>query len=197
MRITAGNLKGRKISKKILASSSKHGELRPTSSKARESIFNIIGKDIPDAIFVDLYAGTGAVGIEAISRGAKRVFFVEADRKRAGRIEEALKNCGCDSQAEVIMSYAADFVRRVADEGFKADIIFLDPPYHSEELDDILALLSGGMMTGGEGVVLAEHSSKKVLPDRIGMLLKKKDYKYGDTMLTLFRRKSRLTESIE
>lgn len=189
MRISAGKLKGRKISRKILASSSKHGELRPTSSKVRESVFNIIGGAIAGSRFVDLYAGTGAVGIEAMSRGADKVFFVEADRKRAGQIEKNLCKYDCGGRAEIITADASDFAGRSEEEGRKFDIIFLDPPYHSDELDDILYILSSGEILGSAGIVMAEHSSKKSLPDRVGNLVKKKDYKYGDTMLTLFRLK--------
>jgi len=189
MRISAGNLKGRKIgSKSELRRVTRHGILRPTSSKVRESIFNIIGERIEEAQFIDLYAGTGAVGIEALSRGAEKAFFVEADRKRAEQIEDALKDCGCSSGAEVIKGKASDFIKKAEKEGLKFDIIFLDPPYHSEDIEDTLSLLARGLLLSDEGIVIAEHISKKKLPDEIGMLVKKKDYKYGDTMLTLFRK---------
>ena len=189
MRISAGDLKGRKISsKKALDSVTRHGALRPTSAKVRESIFNIIGGIITESVFIDLYAGTGAVGIEAISRGAGKVFFVEADRKRAESIEKTLNDCGCSSRAEVMKGNVSDFIRRSLDERLKADIIFLDPPYYSEELEESLFLLADGEMLSEEGIVIAEHLSKKKLPAEIGRLRQKKAYKYGDTVLTLFRK---------
>lgn len=189
MRISAGKLKGRKVgSKKALGLVTKHGALRPTSSKVRESIFNIIGDVIVDSKFVDLYAGTGAVGMEAISRGAKAVFFIEADKIRSELIEEMLKKCGCGSKANVMKGKASDFIRKAGEDSLKFDIIFLDPPYYSEELENTLSLLADGEILQDEGIVIAEHLSKKRLPDEIGSLRQKKAYKYGDTMLTLFRK---------
>ena len=189
MKISAGEFKGRKLSSaKALRLAKKRDELRPTSSKVKESIFNIVGEKIKGAEFVDLYAGTGAVGIEALSRGAKMVFFVEADRKRAELIKDMLKDCGYSSKAAIIRGEASAFIAKAVKEGLKFDIVFLDPPYHSGELERILPLLSSGEMLNEEGIIIAEHTSKKKLPDEIGRLVKKKDYKYGDTMLTLFRK---------
>jgi len=189
LKISAGEFKGRKLSSaKALRLVRKRNELRPTSSKVRESIFNIIGERIRESQFIDLYAGTGAVGMEAMSRGAKMVFFAEADGKRAELIRDLLKDCGCFDRAEIIKSKASDFIKNAERDGLKFDIIFLDPPYHSEELEDMLSLLSGGTLLKDDGIVIAEHLSKKKLPDEIGMLIKKKDYKYGDTMLTLFQK---------
>ncbi|OGW31389.1 MAG: 16S rRNA (guanine(966)-N(2))-methyltransferase RsmD [Nitrospirae bacterium RIFOXYB2_FULL_43_5] len=190
MRISAGNLKGRKLSSaKALRLAKKRDELRPTSSKVKESIFNIVGEKIKGTEFVDLYSGTGAVGIEALSRGASAVSFVEADRKRAELIKEMLKDCGCFERAEIIKSKAADFIKKAAGDNSKFDIIFLDPPYHGGEFEAALSLLAEGTLLNDDGIIIAEHTSKKKLPDETGKLLKKKDYKYGDTMLTLFRKK--------
>lgn len=190
MRITAGNLKGRRINfKKAQNATKKENALRPTSSKVRESIFNIIGALISDSQFVDLYAGTGAVGIEALSRGASTVFFVESDRKRTGQIEKILKDCGYLSRADIIRGEASAFIAKAVKEGLKFDIVFLDPPYHTGELEYILPQLSGGEMLNDKGIIIAEHLSKKKLPDEIGNFVQKKAYKYGDTMLTLYRKK--------
>lgn len=190
MRISAGHLKGKKINfKKAQKTAAKQDTLRPTSSKVRESVFNIIGSLIVDAKFIDLYAGTGAVGIEALSRGASAVFFVEADRKRTEQIEKMLKDCGYSSKADIIKGEASAFITKAVKEGLKFDIIFLDPPYHSGELERILPQLSGGEMLNDEGIVIAEHLSKKKLPDETGNFVQKKAYKYGDTMLTLYRKK--------
>ncbi len=190
MRISAGNLKGRKINfREAQTAAAKQDALRPTSSKVRESVFNIIGNLIVDAKFIDLYAGTGAVGIEALSRGASAVFFVEADRKRTEQMEKILKDCGYLSRADIIKGEASVFIAKAIKKGLKFDIIFLDPPYHSGELEHILPLLSDGDLLHDEGIIIAEHLSKKKLPDEIGKLVQKKAYKYGDTMLTLYRKK--------
>lgn len=164
---------------------SKQGVLRPTSSKVRESIFNILSEKIKESVFADLYAGTGAVGMEAMSRGAGKVFFVEANKKRAGAIEQTLSGCGCRSRAVIVKRKAMDFMTKVCD---RFDIVFVDPPYYSDEMDRLLPVLGEGEMLSEDAVVIAEHRSKKTLPDEVGRLIKKKQYKYGDTMLTLFRK---------
>jgi len=190
MRISAGHLKGKKINfKKAQKTAAKQDTLRPTSSKVRESVFNIIGSLIVDAKFIDLYAGTGAVGIEALSRGASAVFFVEADRKRTEQIEKMLKDCGYFSKADIIKGEASAFIAKAVKEGLKFDFVFLDPPYHSGELECILPMLSDGDLLNDKGIIIAEHLSKKKLPDEIGNFVQKKAYKYGDTMLTLYRKK--------
>jgi 16S rRNA (guanine966-N2)-methyltransferase len=92
VRISAGKLKGRKV--KVCAVGE---DLRPTSSKVRESLFNILGPRVKGSVFVDLYAGTGVIGMEAMARDADAVYFIEASRKRAAQIEDTLKDCGCRS----------------------------------------------------------------------------------------------------
>lgn len=164
--------------------------LRPTLSKVREALFNIIAASIGEAVFVDLYAGTGAVGFEAMSRGATAVYFVESDRKRAARIKELLHGCRCMPKAHVVAQKASAFIKRAQKEGtLKADIIFLDPPYLSDELDRILPLIAeaGRGVLAPEALVVAEHATrKKTLAGTIGELKKKKSYRYGDTTLTVY-----------
>ncbi|MCE5195317.1 MAG: 16S rRNA (guanine(966)-N(2))-methyltransferase RsmD [Nitrospiraceae bacterium] len=189
LRISGGEFKGRKISsKKRKTSSNDQDSLRPTSAKVRESIFNIIAGIHEGFIFIDLYAGTGAVGIEAISRGAAKVFFIETDRKRSSYIQKMIDKYNCADKADVTCSCADDFIRNAIDEGMKADVIFVDPPYHSNELDNIMEILSDGQMLSDDGIIIAEHHSKKKLSEETGNLRQKKTYKYGDTTLTLFRK---------
>ncbi|MBI4823444.1 MAG: 16S rRNA (guanine(966)-N(2))-methyltransferase RsmD [Nitrospirae bacterium] len=179
MRISAGTLKGRRLLAKT--------DLRPTAGKVRESLFNILGERIQDSIFIDLYAGTGAVGIEAMSRGALRVFFVESNKKAVDALKKTLEGCGCRARANIINKKVSSFVKSAIKEELKADIIFLDPPYYSEELENILPLLSEGDLIGKDAIIMAEHPSKKTLPDKTGVLTKKKTYRYGDTALTLYK----------
>ena len=114
---------------------------------------------------------------------------MEADRKRTEQIEKMLKDCGYLSQADIIRGEASVFIARAIKNGLKFDIIFLDPPYHSVELECILPMLSDGDLLNDKGIIIAEHLSKKKLPDEIGNFVQKKAYKYGDTMLTLYRKK--------
>ncbi len=188
MKITGGEMKGRKVRRAGLGKTSVHGTLRATSSKVRESIFNILGPRINGAVFVDLYAGSGAVGMEAMSRGAQTVYFVEADGKRVATLRETLEGCGCQAKARIVHQKAQDFVRRPTGDDRVWDVVFLDPPYHSEEYEAILPLLAECPQVGEDTLVMAEHATKLPLPERVRGLSVRKTYKYGDTMLTVYER---------
>lgn len=190
MKITGGELKGRRLSKKGLGTSTGHGPLRATSSKVREAIFNIIDSRVEDAVFLDLYAGSGAVGTEAMSRKAAKVYFVEADEGRADAIEDLLRGCSCRERAVVVRDDALGFIRKSAVEGAVFDIVFLDPPYQSDELGRVLPALGEGVVLSEDAVVIAEHTRKTVLPKTAGVLVMHKTYRYGDTSLALYRRAS-------
>ncbi|MDA8168743.1 MAG: 16S rRNA (guanine(966)-N(2))-methyltransferase RsmD [Nitrospiraceae bacterium] len=160
--------------------------LRPTLSKVRQAIFNIIARRVEGSVFMDLYAGTGAIGMEAMSRGAREVYFVESDRKTAGILRDLLEGCGCRPKAHILPVKADAFLKRAGKEGVRADIVFLDPPYASGELEKILPRITSEKVLAEGAVVIAEHSSKVSLPEETGILRKKKVYKYGDTSLTLY-----------
>lgn len=184
VRISGGKLKGRKV--KVCAVGD---DLRPTSSKVRESLFNILGLRVKGSVFVDLYAGTGVIGMEAMARDADSVYFVEASRKRAAQIEDTLKDCGCRPKAKILSMKAETFIKKAVAEGKEFDIVFLDPPYASGDAERLLTLLGKGEVLKEGSVVVAEHSSKTGLPDEVGVLHKKKSYRYGDTTLTLMEMK--------
>ena len=178
-------MKGRKVAASGMGEPSAHGALRATSSRVRESVFNIVGPSIDDMVFVDLYAGTGTVGMEAMSRGASRVYFIESDIVRWRELLKMLEGCGCQVRAVIRNSTAADFVSKSL-EG-DVDVFFLDPPYDSDELINVLPLIAESASLTDETRVLAEHRSSMTLPDEFGRLYKKKTYKYGDTTLSLYR----------
>jgi 16S rRNA (guanine(966)-N(2))-methyltransferase RsmD len=186
MRISGGIAKGRKVGlRNAFVKKGEEDELRPTSAKVRQAIFNILGDRIIDAVFLDLYAGTGAVGIEALSRGAGKVFFVDDNSLRINIIKELIGKFGFKDRAEVVKDRASNFIKK-SESVF--DIIFVDPPYASGELDMVLPLIDERGILGDNGVVIAEHSSKKKLLSEIGSLRLIKTYKYGDTSLTLYRK---------
>jgi 16S rRNA (guanine966-N2)-methyltransferase len=189
LRISAGLLKGRKIGSGKISSKMERDEgFRPTSSKVREAIFNILQNDIEDAAFLDLYAGSGTVGFEALSRGAVRCCFVEQNARRIEEIISSAKRMGLDNRVVVFREKASDFLRRASKSGTTFRIIFADPPYASDEISEIFALLDEGGVLDQDGILMVEHSSKKVFGDTGRTLRLIKNYKYGDTMLTLFRK---------
>jgi 16S rRNA (guanine966-N2)-methyltransferase len=189
VRISAGLLKGRKTGSGKMSSKMERDEgFRPTSSKVREAIFNILQNDIEGAAFLDLYAGSGTVGFEALSRGAARCCFVEKNPRRIEEIVSSVKRMLLDDRVVVFREKASDFLRRVSKSGTTFRIIFADPPYSSEEISEIFPLLDAGGFLEQGGILMVEHSSKKVLGDTGRTLRLIKNYKYGDTMLTLFRK---------
>src|SRR5262245_30455429 len=144
MRVIAGSLKGRQ-----LKSPTWEG-LRPTSDRLRETLFNVLAPQIAGARVLDAYAGTGAVGIEALSRGASHVVFLERDRRAAGLIEENLARCGVRSGYAIIRAPVARGARTLAaDPAFVPfDVILLDPPY-DERPDAALTAVAGLLSPGG------------------------------------------------
>jgi len=189
VRISSGRLKGRKVvtSKKIFISTDRD-DLRPTSSKVREAIFNIVQTEIDHALFLDLYAGTGAVGLEALSRGAEKVFFVENSHIRAKAVVDYIHKLGLDDRASVYQEEAEAFLKRAMRTGLKFDIIFADPPYLSGEIDKVLPYIGECNILKDDGCILIEHSSKIALPENIQNIKLAKNYRYGDTMITLYRK---------
>lgn len=183
MRIIAGEYRGR-----ILKSPADH-RTRPTSDRLRETLFNILAPRIGDDTRVlDLCAGTGAIGIEALSRGAEFVTFVDKSRRSCALIEENLDLLGIEeSRTEVVALPAENFVGREHKRGW--DIAFYDPPYDSNYavvLFDFGA--EDATLLRDEGVLIAEHHSKNKLPDESGLLRRWRLLKQGDTCLSFYER---------
>lgn len=182
MRVIAGKAKGLK-----LKTPPKSRGVRPLTDQAREALFNILGERTFEASFLDLFAGTGAVGIEALSRGAQLAFFVELDRGNAALIRQNLELTGFADRGEI---YNLDAVRALdilGKKGAKFDLIFLGAPYGSPALEAALVKLpESGLLTAG-GVVIAEHRKQSNLPAEYGNLKLAREARYGETVLSFFR----------
>jgi len=169
-----------------MKTSQKQKALRPTTGKVREALFDILRGKIENAHFLDLYAGTGAVGIDALSEGAAEVVFVEESKAYSKKIgEHIIRNRSsdkCSIYNKKVMSYI-DWAE-LHDVTF--DIIFMDPPYHTDEIMDALAAIGTSPLLRQRGLVIAEHFKKISLPDRFNRLRKVKDYTYGDTILSFY-----------
>ena len=186
MRISGGTAKGRKVGiKKAFLLRDDGDELRPTPAKVRAAIFNILGGRIEGSAFLDLYAGTGAVGIEALSRGASRVVFVEEDHLRVNIIKEFVDRFGFMGKALTVRARVQDFLMKNEEE---FDIIFLDPPYESEDIMQIISLIDELGTADKDGTIIAEHSSRRAPGEQAGAFALKKKYKYGDTSLSLYKK---------
>jgi 16S rRNA (guanine(966)-N(2))-methyltransferase RsmD len=180
MRIVAGEYRGRVLK------SPPSMQVRPTSDRLRETLFNVLAPRIQDAKFLDLCAGSGAIGIEAISRGAGQVTFVDKSRKLCGLIEANLDLVGApEDQTEVVMSEAADYVRKAAQRGESWDIVFFDPPY-SLDYAPVLKGIGNGTVLNEGGVLIAEHHHKTALPEEIGNLRRWRILRQGDSSLSFY-----------
>ena len=175
MRVIAGSLKGRR-----LEAPSWDG-LRPTSDKLRETLFNILAPRIAGARVLDGYAGTGAVGIEAISRGAAHVTFVERDRRAQALIAGNLAHCGVADGYVIIRASVGRAIDDLRAESF--DIMIFDPPY-DEQPDNHLA--SAGALLSTGGVLVLEHARRRPAPDRVGPLVRSREVTSGDSGLAFY-----------
>ncbi len=185
MRIIAGRFRSRRLAAPT-------GEAtRPTSDRLRETLFNVLAPRIEGAAFLDLYAGSGAVGIEALSRGAKEAVFVERAPAALKVLRENLARLGVANQSRIYAGQAAIFLRRkFAAAEPKFDVIFLDPPYQAEEeYADTFGLLGGAEATGlvaSGGLVVAEHSRKLRLEGTYGRLYRVRLLAQGDAALSFY-----------
>lgn len=183
MRIVAGQYRGRVLK------SPPSMQIRPTSDRLRETLFNVLAPRITDARFLDLCAGTGAIGIEALSRGAAHVTFVDRSRKMCGLVEANLDLVGVpEDQTEVVMGEATEFLRRAAArDGAAWDIIFFDPPYATDYLPTLEAIgaRDGALLSAG-GVLIVEHHHKNALKDEAGALRRWRILKQGDSALSFY-----------
>jgi 16S rRNA (guanine966-N2)-methyltransferase len=179
MRVIAGTLKGRRLKPPTWDG------LRPTSDKLRETLFNVLGSRVVGARVLDGYAGTGAQGIEAISRGAAHVTFVDADRRAGSLIAANLKACGIETGYSMLRSTAARaWSTLLGDPGFAPfDLILLDPPYDQPAG---VALAGVDALLAPEGLVVLEHARRTAAPDRAGGLDRVRDLRSGDSALAFY-----------
>jgi 16S rRNA (guanine966-N2)-methyltransferase len=186
MRIIAGTFRSRQLK------SMKGMAMRPTSDKLRETLFNVLGELVVDARFMDLFAGTGAVGIEALSRGAREAIFVEKPPSAAALIKKNLESLEIRKGAIVLKSDALQALKQIAQEPVAAssriDILFLDPPYaEKEQYGNVLSFLGGANLLAENAVVVAEHQRALDLPETFGKLERVRVLRQGDAALTFFR----------
>ena len=186
MRIIAGTFRSRQLK------SLKGMALRPTSDNLRETLFNVLGGLVVDARFMDLFAGTGAVGIEALSRGASEAIFVEKHPPAVALIKENLELLEIREGARVVASDALKALERLVKEPSAAnariDILFLDPPYaEAEAYKTVLAFLGGANLLAENAVVIAEHQRSLDLPETFGKLERVRVLRQGDAALTFYR----------
>lgn len=179
MRVITGSARGRKLE-------TLYGEevTRPTTESVKEALFSMIQFELEDKKVIDLFAGSGQLGIEALSRGARHCTFLENNREALKIVQKNVTHCGFEDRSNIIFAEASSYLLRK--ENF--DIAFLDPPYNKGLIDKCLPLLL--KLMSDDGIVVCETSANENLPESINGWYADRSRRYGKTKLTLYRKES-------
>ena len=182
MRVIGGELSGRRFSGP--------GKLpvRPTGDNVRESLFGVLGRSVENKTVLDLFAGVGSLGIEALSRGARAAVFVEANPRAARIIRENLETLGLSGCTRVLALEVDRALRKLAREEGRFDLVFLDPPYEQGLAEPVLTWLSRSGIVGPDGVVILEHGAREKIQPRYDSLARGWEKRYGSKMISEFNR---------
>lgn len=178
MRVIAGEYKGRK-----LESPAAEERVRPTSDKVKEAVFSMISNNIYGRVFADIFAGTGGIGIEALSRGAARCYFGDKSRESIALIKRNLQTCGIHSEGIVM---PGSFERVIAKIEEKVDVFYLDPPFSKDQLLPCINKIVEEDKLAEDGMIICEHDKHDELPDEAAGLIKTKEKKYGRIKVTVY-----------
>lgn len=191
MKLVAGIQKGRRLKQPTQPG------LRPTSAKVREALFAILRDRIQNATVLDLYAGTGALGLEALSRGAQHVVFVDQTPASLRVLQDNILRCESQEKSVVIRLDVKRFLqtRPSGDRADRFDVVFVDPPYHTEEAESVLEWLGQSAILSPQGLLVMEHVSKQLVAEQTGNLRRYRQTRYGDTTLSFFSLMSPLSGS--
>jgi 16S rRNA (guanine966-N2)-methyltransferase len=184
MRVIGGLAKGRRLK------SIKGRALRPTADRVKEALFNILPRDLSGRRVLDLFAGTGNLSAEALSRGAERAVLIDFSREATQVIEENLRALGFAAKSRVLTASVFKAARALARSGERFELIFLDPPYDQGLVEDTLRTIAKEGLLAEEGVLVAEHSVREKVQERYGgdrALACTDQRRYGDTQLSFFR----------
>jgi 16S rRNA (guanine(966)-N(2))-methyltransferase RsmD len=176
MRVITGSARGRRLQ------TLEGNDVRPTTDKVKEAVFSAVQFDIEGSNVLDLFSGSGQLGIEALSRGALKCTFVDASQKSVKVTNENIRVCGFEGMSSVLNTDSLGYLRTCR---FEFDIAFLDPPYKKGILEEALPLLEKHMSP--RGIAVCEHETGLVLPEEIGRMKKHKTYKYGKIEVTIYR----------
>jgi 16S rRNA (guanine(966)-N(2))-methyltransferase RsmD len=181
VRIISGLYRGRRLQ------ASSGLDVRPTSDRLRETLFNILTPHIRGARFLDLCAGSGAIGIEALSRHAAHITFVDQSRRACDIIKTNLQTLKIGDEARILNREALAAIRQLDSEGENFDIIYFDPPYASELYEPVLARLAASQIVGDDTIIIVEHRKKVRLEPEYGKWKLYREVKQGESVLIFFR----------
>lgn len=179
MRIITGEARGKKLA------ALQGDDVRPTTDRVKESLFNILQFRVEGRAFLDLFAGSGQIGLEALSRGAKNAVFVDDSKRSVDIIQKNIEATGLQSRANVVR---ADYAAYLAANSECFDVVFIDPPYRSGLLGKALEAVSGHVSP--KGIIICEHPNDEEVPESAGLFMKQKSYRYGKILLTAYEQQS-------
>lgn len=178
MRVITGSARGRKLK------TPENYDIRPTTDNVKESVFNIIQFDIEGRRVLDLFAGTGQLGIECLSRGASSAVFVDQSREAVKIVKDNLKACGLSGT--VVQADAMSFLRTCG----KFDIIFVDPPYDSDLYESVLNTVNSIDILSDGGIIICESRRERALPEMTAPYKKRREYTYGKVKLCIYTKEN-------
>ena len=181
MRVVSGTCKGRPL-KAVPGTST-----RPTTDKVKEAIFNMIGPYFNGGLGLDLFGGSGGLGIEGLSRGLDKVIFVDKDAKAIQTMKSNIESCDFSSKVEIYRNDALRAIKALTKRDIQCDLIFLDPPYHKQQLKDLIEYIDVNQLLVQNGIVVAEHATDIDLPQQINRLERAKYEKYGISAVSIFQ----------
>lgn len=180
MRVISGSARGRTL-KAVPGMGT-----RPTTDKVKEAVFSMIGPYFEGGHVLDLFAGTGGLGIEALSRGMDRAVFIDLEYKSIEIIRANLKTTGLENQAEVYKNDAERALKALAKRGASFDLVFLDPPYRLKHGDKLMEMMdSMGLLNSGATIML-EYESDYTYPERLGSFIELRKAQYGETAVSIY-----------
>ncbi len=180
MRIITGDFKGRRLEMPV------GNDIRPTTEKVKEALFSMISGNLYDAVCVDLFSGTGNLGLEALSRGAEKCYFADNSRASLELTKRNIAMCRAEESATVIAGDYERALSQIAGKGEKVDVFFLDPPYKKGLYERCFALIKDLALLSEEGIIVAEHNAKDKFPEELFGFTKLRDRTYGSIGITIY-----------
>jgi len=177
MRIVAGDFKGRKLETPL------NNDIRPTSEKVKEALFSSISANLYDAVCVDLFAGTGNLGLEALSRGASKCYFGDNSRVSIDLVRRNVSHCKADEWSVICFGDYEKVLNKIHE---PVDIFFIDPPYREGLYEHCFELIRDLELLAEDGIIVAEHASAEVFPEELAGFTKIKDRKYGSMTFSIY-----------
>ncbi len=181
MRIIGGSARGRRLL------SPKSEAIRPTADRVRESLFNVLGQRFDGGDVLDLFAGSGALALEALSRGAARAVMVDSDRAAVRLCEANAASLGFADRVRILAAPVNRAVKQLQREGAAFELVFADPPYAARAVADTLAQVEAARLCKPGGLLCVEHEKREFAPESVGSLQKGKERRFGETVISIYR----------